>query len=75
MLEGNMLIGMNISITNQMINFSISILKEIRDIQMGNVHFIWDIRITHVIFWITMMSEIHFNFFPFFFYRGLVYVY
>ena len=56
---------MNISITNQMINFSVSILKEIKDIQMGNIHFIWDIRITHVIFWITVMSEIHFNSFPF----------
>ena len=32
---------MDISITNQIIKFSINILKEIRDIKMSHIHSIW----------------------------------
>ena len=44
-----MSIGMNISITNKMINF-ICFLIEVRNISMSNIHFIQSIKITYVIF-------------------------
>ena len=48
-----MSIGMNISITNKMINF-IYFLIEVRNISMSNIHFIQSIKITHVIFRIIL---------------------
>ena len=40
MIKKNMLTGMDISLTNKMINFLICILKEIINIKMSNIHFI-----------------------------------
>ena len=51
---------MDISITNQIIEFSINILKEIRDIKMIHIHSIWKVKI-HGIFKIIVINKICFN--------------
>ena len=48
-----MSIGMNISITNKMINF-ICILTKVRNINISNIHFIQSIKISYVIFRIIL---------------------
>ena len=66
---------MDISITNQIIKFSINILNEIRDIKMSHIHSIWKVKIIHRILKIIVINKVCFNSLSLFIYGGLVQIY